>query len=119
MEAGRPDTITAEKLDAIKRAGATRICVNPQTFNDETLKKIGRAHTRVDFLEKYELARGYGFDINVDLIAGLEDETLDDFSASLNGTIGLAPQNITVHTLSRKNGSELKADASIIAKSKK
>lgn len=108
VEAGRPDTITAEKLDAIKRAGATRICVNPQTFNDETLKKIGRAHTRADFLEKYELARGYGFDINVDLIAGLEDETLDDFSASLNGTIGLAPQNITVHTLSRKNGSELK-----------
>ena len=108
VEAGRPDTITDEKLDAIKRAGATRVCVNPQTFNDETLRKIGRSHTCADFLEKYELAKKYGFDINVDLIAGLEDETLDDFSVSLNGTIALNPQNITVHTLSRKNGSELK-----------
>ena len=108
MEAGRPDTITREKLDAIKAAGATRICVNPQTFNDKTLKKIGRAHTKADFLEKYALAAGYGFDVNVDLIAGLEEETLDDFKVSLDGTVALRPQNVTVHTLSRKNGSELK-----------
>lgn len=108
VEAGRPDTITREKLDAIKAAGATRICVNPQTFNDKTLKKIGRAHTKADFLEKYALAAGYGFDVNVDLIAGLEEETLDDFKVSLDGTVALRPQNVTVHTLSRKNGSELK-----------
>lgn len=108
VEAGRPDTITAEKLDAIKHAGATRICVNPQTFNDETLKKIGRAHSCADFLEKYAIAESYGFDVNVDLIAGLEDERLDDFRRSIDGTIALKPQNVTVHTLSRKNGSELK-----------
>ena len=108
VEAGRPDTITEEKLDAIKRVGATRICVNPQTFNDETLEKIGRAHNTADFYDKYALARRYGFDINVDLIAGLSDETIKDFAFSLDSAFSLRPENITVHTLSRKNGSQLK-----------
>lgn len=108
VEAGRPDSITDEKLDAIKRAGANRICVNPQTLNDKTLKAIGRLHTAEDFYRKYRLAEKYGFTVNVDLIAGLKNETLDDFVMTLDGTAALNPDNITVHTLSRKNGSELK-----------
>ncbi len=108
VEAGRPDTITEEKLDAIKSVGATRVCVNPQTFNDETLVKIGRAHTSEEFFEKYALAKKYGFDINIDLIAGLTDETIGMFKYSLDSAFALSPENITVHTLSRKNGSMLK-----------
>ncbi len=108
VEAGRPDTITAEKLDAIKQVGATRICVNPQTLNDKTLELIGRSHTSAEFFDKYELAKSYGFDVNVDLIAGLNGENLDDFVRSVDGIRALDPENITVHTLSRKNGSELK-----------
>ena len=108
VEAGRPDSITDEKLDAIKRAGANRICVNPQTLNDRTLKAIGRSHTAEDFYSKYRLAEKYGFTINVDLIAGLTNETLDDFIGTLDAAAALNPDNITVHTLSRKNGSELK-----------
>ena len=110
IEAGRPDTITVEKLDAIKNVGASRICVNPQTLNDETLIKIGRAHTAGDFFDKYALAKKYGFDINVDLIAGLNDETTEDFARTLDAVKTLRPENITVHTLSRKNGSQLKQD---------
>lgn len=108
VEAGRPDTITDEKLDAIKRVGANRICVNPQTLNDKTLRLIGRLHTAEDFYDKFATARKYGFDINVDLIAGLNEENISDFIVSLDGTLELRPQNLTVHTLSRKNGSELK-----------
>lgn len=108
VEAGRPDTITWEKLDAIKDIGATRICVNPQTLNDETLVKIGRAHTSADFYDKYELAKSFDFNINIDLIAGLTDERLDDFKRSVNGVAALDPDNVTVHTLSRKNGSAIK-----------
>lgn len=110
IEAGRPDSITDEKLSAIKDVGASRICVNPQSLNDETLVKIGRAHTSRDFFDKYALARKYGFDINVDLIAGLNGETVADFSRSLDGVAVLRPENVTVHTLSRKNGSQLKQD---------
>lgn len=110
IEAGRPDTITSEKLDAIKAVGASRICVNPQTLNDETLVKIGRAHTARDFFDKYALASKYGFNVNVDLIAGLNDETVEDFALSLDAVKKLRPENITVHTLSRKNGSKLKQD---------
>lgn len=108
VEAGRPDTITKEKLDAIKSVGASRICVNPQSLNDETLRTIGRAHSAEDFYEKFTLARNYDFDINVDTIAGLASETADDFAKTLDGVLDLRPENITVHTLSRKNGSELK-----------
>jgi oxygen-independent coproporphyrinogen-3 oxidase len=108
IEAGRPDTITKEKLDVIKSVGASRICVNPQSLNDSTLKAIGRSHSAQDFYEKYSLASLYDFDINVDLIAGLANETLDDFKNTLIKTIELSPDNVTVHTLSRKNGSNLK-----------
>ena len=110
VEAGRPDTITEEKLDAIKQVGASRICVNPQTLNDKTLKEIGRSHTSEDFYLKFALARRYDFDVNVDLIAGLNGETIDDFKFSLDKIAELIPENVTVHTLSRKNGSELKQE---------
>ncbi len=108
VEAGRPDTITDEKLAVIEKVGATRICVNPQTLNDETLKRIGRSHTADDFIEKYKLARKYNFDINVDLIAGLSGESANDFAHTVSGVLDLRPDNVTVHTLSRKNGSVLK-----------
>ncbi|MBQ8882682.1 MAG: coproporphyrinogen dehydrogenase HemZ, partial [Clostridia bacterium] len=108
IEAGRPDTIDAEKLDAIKAVGANRICVNPQTLVNRTLALIGRAHSAEDFMEKYALAKSYGFDINVDIIAGLNGENLDDFIYTTDGIVALSPENITVHTLSRKNGSALK-----------
>lgn len=108
LEAGRPDTITDEKLDAMKRVGVSRVCVNPQTLNDSTLAAIGRAHTAADFFDKYALAKSRGFDVNVDLIAGLPGETPADFERSLTGTADLRPDNITVHTLARKNGSALK-----------
>lgn len=107
VESGRPDSISVEKLDALKFLGVTRISVNPQTLKDETLKLIGRAHTAEDFYNAYSAARKYDFDINVDLIAGLPSESPEDFASSLDGIIKLKPENITVHTLSLKRGSEL------------
>lgn len=107
-EAGRPDTVTKEKCEIMKSHGVTRVCVNPQTLNNETLVKIGRSHTVKQFYDAYECALSCGFDINCDLIAGLEDEGLDDFMHSYNGIIGLSPQNITVHSLSKKNGSAIR-----------
>lgn len=108
VEAGRPDTFTEEKLQISKDYGVTRICVNPQSFSDETLKKIGRKHTCADMYAAYEMAQKYGFDINIDLIAGLADESLADFENSLSRAIALKPANITVHTLSLKAGAKLK-----------
>ena len=108
VEAGRPDAITAEKLAALRTGGVTRICVNPQTMNDTTLRRIGRAHTACDTLRAFQLARNTGFDaINCDLIAGLPDETPLDFQHSLETVMELEPENITVHTLARKRGSKL------------
>lgn len=107
VEAGRPDTITPQKLDIMQECGVTRISINPQSFSDKTLRSIGRNHTAEDICRVYEAARGR-FDINMDLIAGLSDETPTDFAQSVNKAIDLRPQNITVHTLSRKNGSLLK-----------
>lgn len=106
VEAGRPDAITREKLDVLKAHAVTRICVNPQTFSDATLKRIGRKHTAADVYRAVELARG-DFDFNMDLIAGLPNESFDDFSRSLEKTIELNPDNLTVHTLCVKRGSYL------------
>ena len=108
VEAGRPDTFTDEKLQLCKNFGVTRICVNPQSFNDKTLEKIGRKHTAQQTIEAFHLAGKYGFDINLDLIAGLADETVSDFEKSLKQAIELNPANITVHTLSLKSGAKLK-----------
>jgi len=108
VEAGRPDTFTEEKLKLTKAAGVTRICINPQTFNDDTLKRIGRKHTAAQVYRAFEMSKSYGFDVNVDLIAGLEGETAKDMENSLSQAISLNPANITVHTLSLKAGAALK-----------
>ncbi len=108
VEAGRPDTFTEEKLKLTKDFGVTRICINPQSFKDETLVKIGRKHTCSDIYKAFEMSAKYNFDINIDLIAGLTDESLTDFENSLKRAIELKPANITVHTLSLKAGAKLK-----------
>lgn len=108
VEAGRPDTITAEKLDVFKRHGVNRISINPQTFNQSVLDTIGRKHSVEDIYDTYLLAQKYGFVINMDLIAGLPSETADMFKFSVDEAIRLGPDNITVHTLALKHGSVLK-----------
>lgn len=110
VEAGRPDSITRDKLKALEECGVTRISINPQTFKDETLEILGRAHTTKQLYEAFELAREFNFDVNMDLIAGLPGESYEDFVVSLNSAIALNPENITVHTLSLKRGSTLKEE---------
>ena len=107
VEAGRPDTITKDKLDVLAKYGVTRISVNPQTLNDDILRDIGRRHTVEDFFNAYRLARESGIrDINVDLIAGLPGDDFKNFSETLDKIIELAPTNITVHTFSVKKASD-------------
>lgn len=108
VEAGRPDSINEDNLKLLKERGITRICVNPQTFNDKTLEIIGRKHTAKDIYDKYELAKKYGFSVNMDLIAGLPGENFEDFKFSMDEAMRLSPDDITVHTLSLKKGSRLK-----------
>lgn len=110
VEAGRPDEITKEKLEIMKQNGVTRVCVNPQTFNDKTLKVIGRNHTAKDVIDKFFLVKSYGFKVNTDLIAGLSGESFEDFKYSLDTAISLNPENVTVHTLCVKRGSTLKTE---------
>ena len=108
VEAGRPDTIDAEKLAVIRDHGATRISINPQTMHDETLQRIGRRHTAAQTEAAYALARQAGFaHINMDLIAGLPGENLDMFLQTLAWSRALAPESLTVHTLSIKRSSLL------------
>ena len=108
VEAGRPDTIDRDKLETLKRCGVTRISINPQTMNDNILKVIGRAHTVQDIYDSFNLARECGFDnINMDLIAGLPTETLEEFKKSVNLITELSPECITVNTMSIKRGSAL------------
>lgn len=108
VEAGRPDTITREKLDALKSGGVTRISINPQTFNDAVLREIGRKHTAALTEEKFYEARKAGFrNINMDFIAGLPTETVPSFCNSIDKALSLTPENITVHTLSVKRASNL------------
>lgn len=115
MEAGRPDTITAEKLRIAKEHGVTRISVNPQTLNDNILKEIGRKHTVEDFFKAYKIAVESGIEnINIDLIAGLPGDDFRNFSDTLDKIIELAPSNITVHTFSVKKASDaLKSNSNI------
>ncbi len=109
VEAGRPDTITAEKMAVLAKYGVTRVSVNAQTMNDSILSAIGRKHTSADFLRAYESAKSSGIkDINVDLIAGLPDEHYESFSDSVNKIIGLEPTNITVHTFYVKRAADIK-----------
>ncbi|HAN21124.1 MAG: coproporphyrinogen dehydrogenase HemZ [Clostridiales bacterium GWF2_36_10] len=111
FEAGRPDTITADKLTVIKSHGVNRISINPQTTNENVLQRIGRCHTVSQFFNSAELAKKIGFNcINADLIAGLPDDTEENFAKSLSDVISLNFENITVHTLSIKNAAELRFD---------
>jgi len=108
VEAGRPDTITREKLAVLKRHNIGRISINPQTLEDPVLETIGRQHTAGDIAAANALAREIGFDcINMDLIAGLPRDSFDGFRRSLEGVLAMAPENITVHTLALKKGSRL------------
>lgn len=116
VEAGRPDTITPEKLRVLKLHNVGRISINPQTFNQRTLELIGRNHSVEQSLKAYMLAKTYGFkSINMDLIAGLPDETFEDFAASVDTAVALSPENITVHTLALKRSSELNASGAGVA----
>ncbi|MHC0036810.1 coproporphyrinogen III oxidase [Pseudoneobacillus sp. C159] len=108
VEAGRPDTITPEKLDVLKKWNIDRISVNPQSYIQETLKAIGRHHTVEETVEKFHLARQMGMNnINMDLIIGLPGEGVSEFTHTLNETEKLMPESLTVHTLSFKRASEM------------
>lgn len=108
VEAGRPDTVTEDKLCAIKAAGIDRISINPQTLQDTVLEAIGRRHTASQFYDAFALARRCGFEnINTDLIAGLPGDTPAGFSATLDGILSLCPESVTVHTLCLKRASNL------------
>ena len=110
VEAGRPDTITMEKLVTLKGYGVSRISINPQTLSNEVLSAIGRKHTAKQFFESFELARKVGFNnINTDLIAGLPKDTFESFCGTIDEIIKLSPENVTVHSLSMKRASTLTA----------
>lgn len=111
VEVGRPDTITREKLEVLKKNNVTRICINPQTFSNKTLKLVGRKHSVDDIFKAYKLALEYDFVINFDLIAGLPGEKLPTFKKSVNYALEMSPHNITIHTLSLKRGSIMTKNA--------
>ena len=108
VEAGRADSITAEKLRVMKRYGVTRISVNPQTMKQETLDLIGRRHTVAQTVEAFRLAREEGFDnINMDLILGLPGETKEDVEETIRRVQELGPDSLTIHSLAIKRASRL------------
>ena len=108
VEGGRPDTLSAEKLRTIRQHGADRMSINPQTMEDHVLKACGRPHNAADVLRSYQEAVDAGFKaINMDLIAGLPQDSYDGFCRSLDAVIALSPANITVHTLALKKGADL------------
>lgn len=110
VEAGRPDTVTREKLLALKRHSVTRISINPQTFSDTVLEAIGRKHTTQQTLDAYRLARELGFDnINMDLIAGLTSDTPASFCNTIDTVRALDPESVTVHTLAVKRSARVNA----------
>ena len=108
VEGGRPDTLDAEKLRAIREHGADRMSINPQTMEDSVLHACGRPHKAADVVRAYRQAQEAGFTaINMDLIAGLPMDTFDGFRRSLDAVAALNPANITVHTLALKKGADL------------
>ncbi len=108
VEAGRPDTITEEKLRVLRRHGVDRVSVNPQTMSDTVLEAIGRRHTAADILTALEKVRSVGgMAVNMDLIAGLPADSPEGFAATLERVLALGPENVTVHTLSLKKGSRI------------
>ena len=108
VEGGRPDTLSAEKLLAIRQHGADRMSINPQTMEDHVLRACARPHKAADVLRAYQEAVDAGFKaINMDLIAGLPEDTVEGFKRSLDAVAALNPANITVHTLALKKGADL------------
>ena len=108
VEGGRPDTLDAEKLRAIREHGADRMSINPQTMEDSVLRACGRPHKAADVIRAYHEAVDAGFKaINMDLIAGLPTDSIDGFRRSLDSVAALNPANITVHTLALKKGADL------------
>ena len=115
VEAGRPDTISEDKLTVLRRHGVDRISVNPQTMSDTVLETIGRKHTAQDILDALGKVRNIGgFDVNMDLIAGLPADSVEGFDETLKKVLALAPENVTVHTLSLKKGSRIMLEGSEI-----
>ncbi len=108
VEAGRPDTISIEMLEMLESKGVNRISINPQSMNDDTLKRMKRPHNSDDIKEAFEMARKFNFIINMDLILGLEGETLDSIKNTLSEIEKLNPDNLTIHTLAVKRASKLK-----------
>lgn len=114
VEAGRPDTVTPEKLAVLRKFGVGRVSINPQTMDDTILKAIGRGHTAAQVERSMALVRGHDFSaVNMDLIAGLPGEGEDSFDKTLNGVLSMKPENITLHTLTvkRSSGLRLREDA--------
>ena len=108
VEAGRPDTITAERLEVLRKHGVDRVSVNPQTMRNEVLEAIGRRHTAEDVVRALSLVREIGgFSVNMDIIAGLPADNADGFRYTMEKVLKLGAENITVHTLSMKRGSAL------------
>ena len=108
VEAGRPDTITAEKISAMKNCHVTRVSVNPQTMQQKTLDRIGRQHSVEEIYTAFKnLREGTNFQINMDLILGLPGETLSDVKDTLEKVLALNPDDITLHALAIKRGSQL------------
>ncbi len=117
VEAGRPDTVTEDKLISIKENKVDRISINPQTLNDSVLETIGRRHTALQMIDAYKLARNVGFEcINTDLIAGLPTDIYESFVSTLDRICELAPECITVHTLAMKRSASLTQDGTPINK---
>ena len=115
VEAGRPDTITEEKLAALRDGGVDRVSVNPQTMSDRVLEAIGRRHTARDVYDAMEKVRGAGFtSVNMDLIAGLPEDSPAGFADTLEKVIALEPENVTVHTLSLKKGTRITLEGTAI-----
>ncbi len=108
VEAGRPDTVTPEKMAVIRAAGVGRVSINPQTLQPQVLAGIGRKHSVEQFYDAFDMARKAGFDnINTDLIAGLPGDTYDGFADTMEKILALAPESVTVHTLSMKRASNI------------
>ena len=108
VEAGRPDTVTREKMDTIRAAGVGRVSINPQTLQQTVLDSIGRRHTVEQFYDAFNMARAAGFEnINTDLIAGLPNDTYEGFCDTLRRIVELSPESVTVHTLSMKRASNI------------
>ncbi len=110
VECGRADTITREKLEVLKKYGVSRISINPETFCETTLKRIGRKTTNKQVLDAYMLAMEYDFVVNMDIIAGLTGERFGIFKRTINTLLEMNPHNITVHTLSVKNASQIRGE---------